>query len=47
MIVTATYLFGVIEGALPGVWWHFILVFLADMSIAGAVGSKPTTIIKG
>lgn len=45
MIITATYLYGMIQGALPGAWWHFLLTFFADMALAGAVGSKPTTII--
>ena len=46
MFITAMYLFGVIEGALSGTWWHYLLAFFADLAIAGAIGSKPTTVIK-
>lgn len=40
MIITAVYLFGIIDGALDPTWWVFLLTFLADMAIAGAHGAK-------
>lgn len=44
MFITAMYLYGIIQGALPGLWWQYLLAFIADLIIAGAVGSKPTDI---
>ncbi len=45
MFITAMYLYGMIQGAFPGTWWHLVLAFLADAAIAGAIGSRPATII--
>ena len=38
MFITAMYIFGIIEGAFTATWWLFILTFLADAAIAGAIG---------
>ncbi len=38
MIITATYLFTVGQGTINPVWWVFIITFLADVAIAGAIG---------
>lgn len=46
MFITAMYLFGFIQGAYQVVWWHYLFAFLADIAIAGAIGSEPTTVIK-
>lgn len=39
MFITAMYnIYGIIQGALDPTWWLFILTFLADITIAGAIG---------
>jgi hypothetical protein len=38
MVITATYLYSVGQGAVTPIWWVFVLTFLADITIAGAIG---------
>lgn len=38
MIITATYLFSIGQGTIDPTWWVFILTFIADLMIAGAIG---------
>lgn len=38
MIITAVYLYSLGQGAMDPVWWFFLLTFLGDIMIAGAIG---------
>lgn len=38
MIITATYVYSIGQGAYETLWWAFILTFFADLAIAGAIG---------
>ncbi len=46
MFITAMYLYGMIQGAFPGAILHLVVAFIADLAIAGAIGSEPMTVVK-
>lgn len=38
MVITAVYVYSIGQGTFDATWWLFILTFLADVAIAGAIG---------